>query len=177
MKIKTTRLQCRVTPNGDDYKAVNWYSDATKLIQQLYGDNWRLFVDLLAATSPRQSVKRNWRQSAELVSAYADRESRPKRFGDLLGDVMTSHLNNVVRALAGRPIHGQKVWRFAENLKGRLDVVTIDVWICTAYGIEPKKLTTSVYNRLERRIRADASRLCIPANMSYALCMGTTNII
>lgn len=157
-KIKTTRLQCRVTPDGADYKAVNWYCDATKLIKELYGDNWQLFVDLLAATSPRQSVKRNWRQSAAILAAYVDRDDRPKRFGDLLGDTMSSHLNNVVRALAGRPINGQKVSRFAENLKGNLDVVTIDTWICKAYGLDHKALTTSTYNRLEKRIRSDAGR-------------------
>lgn len=154
----TMRLRCCVTPDDDDYKAVNWYQDATKLIKELYSDNWRLFVDLLASTSPRQSVKRNWRQSAAILAAYIDRENRPKRFGDLLGNVMQSHLNNVVRALAGRPISGLKVSRFAENLKGNLDVVTIDTWICKAYGIEAKALTSRLYNRLERRIRADAGQ-------------------
>ena len=156
--MRNIRLQCRVRPDGDDYKAVNWYGDATMLIKQLYGDNWQLFVDLLAATSPRQSVKRNWRQSAAILAAYVDRDVKPKRFGDLLGDVMTSHLNNVVRALQGRPISGPKVSRFAENLKGNLDVVTIDTWICKAYGIDHKVLTTSVYGRLENRIATDAGR-------------------
>lgn len=163
MKTKTIRLQCRVKPDDVDYKAVNWYSDATKLIQELYGDNWQLFVDLLAATSPRQSVKRNWQQSAAILAAYIDREARPIRFGDLLGDVMYSHLNNVVRALQQRPISGPKVSRFAANLKGNLDVVTIDVWICKAYGIDHKALTTSVYNRLETRIQSDAGRQGIAA--------------
>ena len=155
---KKTRLHCRVKPDRVDYKAVNWYGDATKLIKELYGHNWQLFVDLLAATSPRQSVKRNWRQSAAILAAYIDRDSRPDVFGDLLGDVMSSHLNNVVRALACRPISGPKVSRFAENLKGNLDVVTIDVWICKAYGIDHKALTTSLYNRLEKRICADAKQ-------------------
>lgn len=163
MKTKAIRLQCRVIPDNVDYKAVNWYSDATKLIQELYGDNWQLFVDLLAATSPRQSVKRNWRQSAAILAAYVDREARPNRFGDLLGDVMYSHLNNVVRALQQRPISGPKVSRFAANLKGDLNVVTIDVWICKAYGIDHKALTTSLYNRLETRIQADAGRQGIAA--------------
>ena len=165
MRNKTVRLQCRVQPDGDDFKAVNWYGDATKLIKHLYSDNWRLFVDLLASTSPRQSVKRNWRQSAEILAAYVDRDARPDRFGDVLGNVMQSHLNNVVRSLAGRPINGPKVSRFAENLKGNLDVITIDVWICKAYGIDHKALTTSVYNRHETKIKADGRRQGLkPAN-------------
>lgn len=163
MTKQKIRLQCRVKPDDVDYKAVNWYGDATMLIKQLYGHNWQLFADLLAATSPRQSVKRNWRQSAAILAAYIDRERRPERFGDLLGDVMASHLNNVVRALAGRPINGQKVSRFAENLKGNLDVVTIDTWICKAYNLDQKTLTSSLYNRLESRIIADAGRQGIAA--------------
>lgn len=164
------RLQLRIELDKSDYKAVNWYSDATKLIQQLYGDNWRLFVDVLAATSPRQSIKRNWRQSAEIVAAYIDRANRPKHFGDVLGNIMTSHLDNVIRALQQRPINGPKVSRFAENLKGNLDGVTIDTWICKAYGIEHKALTTALYNRLEKKIQTDAKRQGIaPANWQAVL--------
>lgn len=166
----TTRLRLKIELDKSDYKAVNWYGDAAKLIKELYSDNWQLFADLLAATSPRQSIKRNWRQSAAILAAYVDRANRPDRFGDLLGDVMTSHLNNVVRALAGRPISGPKVSRFAANLKGDLSVVTIDVWICKAYGIEPTALTASLYNRLEKKIQTDAKRQGIaPANWQAVL--------
>lgn len=69
---------------------------------------------------------------------------------------MTSHLPNVIRALQRRPLSGLKVSRFAENLRGNLDAVTIDVWICKAYGIDHKALTPKLYARLERRIQCDA---------------------
>lgn len=78
---------------------------------------------------------------------------------------MITHLNNVVRALQRRPLNGQKVSRFSENLKGNLDVVTIDVWVCKAYGLTHTTLTADVYNRLERKIQADAAtRGIAPAN-------------
>ena len=167
---KATRLHCRVKPDGVDYKALTWYSDATKLIKELYGENWQLFIDILAATSPRQSVKRNWRQSDKILAAYIDRENRPDRFGDILGRCMPTHLNNIIRALQKRPISGPKVSRFAENLKGNLDVVTIDVWICKAYRLEQKQLTESVYNRLEQKMQGDAKRQDIaPANWQAVL--------
>lgn len=158
MAKRKIRLQLRVKLDRIDFSALTWYQDATRLIQQLYGEHWRLFVDILAATSPRQSVKRNWRQTAAIVAAYIDRENRPKRFGDLLAGIMSSHTNNVIRALQGRPLSGPKVSRFAENLKGNLDAVTIDVWICKAYGIEHKQLTPILYRRLEKRIQRDAKR-------------------
>jgi len=152
------RLRCRVEPEPADAKALSWYTDAKDLIMELYGANWKLFVDILAATSPRQSVKRNWRQSAALLAAYIDRGIKPKRFGDLLAKCMPAHLNNVIRALQGRPIMGPKVSRFAENLKGNLDAVTIDTWILQAYGIPESKLTTRLYRRLEAKIQADAKK-------------------
>ncbi len=150
------RLRLKCKPNEIDYSALTWYSDATRLIRDLYGDHWKLFVDLLAATSPRMAVKKNWRITAELMQAYMDRAAKPKAFGDLLGKLMPAHLMNVIRALQGRPIQGPKVSRFAQNLKGDLDVVTIDVWICKAYGIPHKALTPKIYNRLEKKIRQDA---------------------
>jgi len=173
-KTKTTsdniRLRCRVKPDVADRKALQWYTDAKNLIQELYGDNWRLFVDILASTSPRQSVKRNWRQSARLLQAYIDRKLNPDRFADLLAKCMPAHLTNVIRSLQGRPISGPKVSRFAENLKGNLDAVTIDTWILQAYGIPEKKLTARLYNRLEKRIQADAKRQGLkPANYQALL--------
>jgi hypothetical protein len=147
-----------VSPDKIDYSALTWYPDANKLIRKIYGDNWELFVDLLAATSPRQSIKRNWRQTAAILAAYITRQEKPKQFGRIIENVMYSHLPNVIRALQRRPINGPKVSRFAENLKGNLQVVTIDVWICKAYGIDQKKLTSALYNRLEKKIQADAKR-------------------
>lgn len=158
MTTKRIRLQLRVQLDQMDYSALTWYQDATKLIKKLYGKNWRLFVQILAATSPRQAVKRNWRQSAVIVRAYAERAKYPERLGDVLGDVMGTHMPNVIRALQGRLLSGPKVSRFAENLTGNLDVVTIDVWICKAYGIKPNKLSSALYDRLERKIIADAKK-------------------
>jgi hypothetical protein len=161
MKKQKIRLRLKVELDRVDFGALTWYQDATVLIRSLYGDNWRLFVDLLASTSPRSQVKKNWRISDAILKAYLDRKAKPKHFGDLLASkqILPAHLNNVIRSLQGRPIHGQKVWRFAENLKGNLDVVTIDVWICRAYGIDGKKdLTPDMYKRLEKRIVSDAKR-------------------
>ncbi len=167
---RAKRLQLRIDLDRSDYRAKTWYTDATKLIQELYGDNWRLFVDILAATSPRQAVKRNWRQTAAILAAYIDRRNKPIVFGDLLAACMPAHLYNVVRALQGRPIRGDKVSRFAANLRGDLSNVTIDVWICKAYGIDQKKLTAKLYRRLEKRIQADANANdMLPANWQAVL--------
>lgn len=169
-KKKQIRLQLRITPDNIDFRAVSWYSDATKLIKEIYGENWRLFVKLLASTSPRQSVKKNWKLSDALLKAYLDRENKPSKWAKILSDLMPAHLTNVLRSIAGRPIKGPKVKRFAENLLGNLDVVTIDVWICKAYKLDQKRLTPNVYKRLASKIKADAEKIGIePANYQAVL--------
>ncbi len=169
---RAKRLQLRIDLDLSDYKAESWYTDSTKLIQEVYGDYWTLFVDLLAATSPRQHVKKNWRVADAILSAYRNRKARPDKFLDVLvsKSVMPAHLNNIIRALQRRPLSGDKVSRFAANLRGQLSDVTIDVWICKAYGIDQKKLTPTLYRRLEKRIQADArANDMLPANWQAVL--------
>ncbi len=172
-RAKYLRLKIELDPS--DNKAVTWYSEATKLIRELYGDNWRLFVDLLAATSPRSQVKKNWKTADAILSAYIGRKARPEKFFDVLTSkaVMPAHLANIIRALRCRPLSGDKVRRFAANLQGDLNVVAIDVWICKAYGINQKQLTPTLYRRLEKRIQTDAAQRGIaPANWQAVLWCG-----
>lgn len=151
-------MRLNIDLDNSDLKALQWYSESTKLIKQLYGENWKLFVDLLAATSPRSRVKKNWKIADAILKAYLRRHEKPEKFLDVLTSVFSAHSNNVIRALQGKELHGPKVKRFAENLKGNLDVVTIDVWICKAYGINQKSLTKTKYAKLEKQIKADAKR-------------------
>lgn len=153
-------LRLRLELDRSDYVAKTWYADSTKLIKELYGKNWQLFVDLLAATSPRSQVKKNWRIADAILRAYENRQAKPEKFFDALTSkaVLPSHLNNIIRALQRRKLSGDKVTRFAKNLRGNRSVVTIDVWICKAYGIGHKGLTTKLYKRLEKKIQADAKR-------------------
>jgi len=157
-KKQKIRLRLRCKLDEIDYSALTWYQDSKALIQSLWGPYWETFVDILASTSPRISVKKNWRMSVEIMQAYLNRDAKPEKLADVLGSLMPAHLDNVLRSFQRKPIHGPKVSRFAANLKGNLDVVTIDVWICRAYGIKHKALTPSIYARLERKIRQDARR-------------------
>lgn len=152
------RLRLRVEIDASDKKAASWYADATKLIKELYQENWRLFVGFLASTSPRLHVKKNWCLADELLTAYLERERKPEKWATILSNLMPSHLNNVIRTLQGRPIKGPKVKRFYENLIGNLSDVTIDVWMCRAFGIEHDKLTPRLYKRLENKIRKQAEQ-------------------
>jgi hypothetical protein len=128
-----------------------WYADIRTEIVKRYGDDADLFCDLLAATSPRSHVRSNWRSASALYHCW-------KQSGVIAESAvfMRMHLPNVRRAFAREPLHGGKVRRFAENLKGNSSYVTIDVWICRYLGVEHKDLTPELYATLEKRLTSEA---------------------
>src|SRR5574343_989023 len=129
----------------------NWYRDIRKEIVKRYGSDADLFCDLLAATSPRSHVKKNWRSASQLYAFW-------KQTGQIAESalIMRTHRPNVERAFKREPLSGEKVRRFAANLKGDSECVTIDVWMCRHYGIEHKSLTPALYSEVEQRVIADA---------------------
>jgi hypothetical protein len=66
---------------------------------------------------------------------------------------MRTHIPNVKRALANQALSGDKVSRFARNLLGDKDCVTVDVWIARAYGQDPGNFD---YQEIEAKIRQEA---------------------
>jgi hypothetical protein len=77
----------------------NWYARCTAEIKKRYGGDWELFVDLLAACSPRKQVKANWKLAERIYKDYkkngpafcAEPETQP--------GVMPCHYKNIFRAL------------------------------------------------------------------------------
>jgi len=73
---------------------------------------------------------------------------------NLFKGVMKTHKPNVIRALKREPLSGNKVRAFAANLKGNLEEVTIDVWVCRFFGWDDKKsMTDKVYKERADHIR------------------------
>lgn len=130
-----------------------WYTQAHTLLIDKFGEDYKLFAALLAATSPRTHVKKNWKLARRVYDLYKQAED-----GDLidLSFLMRSHRLNVERALAGTELSGPKVQRFYLNLIGEWNQVTIDVWVCRWYGVDHQKLTLAKYKELEVRIRNSA---------------------
>ncbi len=149
-------LRLKVEPIPEDYRSCTWYQDARELIVREYGDQADLFIGLLAATSPRKQVSANFKLAGKVLRSYNDRAANPGHFGDTLADLMPAHRINVLRALRGQILSGLKVKAFMANLLGDLSVVTIDVWISKAYGINQKTLTPSEYSRLSYKIQKEA---------------------
>jgi len=138
----------------DDIKRFGqWYTQAHALLVDKFGDDYKLFAALLAATSPRTHVKKNWKLARRVYDLW-------KQAGDIdvidLSFLMKSHRMNVERALLGIELSGPKVQRFYLNLIGEWDQVTVDVWVCRWYGVDHTRLTLAQYKELEIKIRNSA---------------------
>jgi len=131
----------------------NWYNDIADYLQLTYGDDAELVADLLAATSPRVHVKKNWKLALRIYDDF-----KAGRDINLKG-IMKTMYPNINRALKGEELSGEKVKNFAKNLKGNLDAITIDVWMLRAYGLNDKSISKKQYTILAKRIRRESKRL------------------
>ncbi len=125
-----------------------WYSEIAEYIRANY-EYPDLFCDILAATSPRVAISRNWRVANHIYKHWTSGK------GLDLSQCMRTHAPNVRRAIRREPLSGPKVSAFAANLKGDMSQVTIDVWMLRYYGIEGS-VTKKVYAELVARVTAEA---------------------
>ena len=114
-----------------------WYQRCTYEIKNLYGEDWELFADLLAACSPRKHIKSNWRMAVRIYDSWKHGEV------DYTG-CLPCHRGNVDRVLSGQELSGRKVRAFAACLKGDLNQVVVDVWVARFFGFE--NVTNKVYD-------------------------------
>jgi hypothetical protein len=129
------------------------------------------FINLLAASSPRQSVAMNLRETLRTWTAYVD-ANRPtgQPLEDLLKENLTSATSKVPNAL--KAINGEDMWpditknkafkvpSFARNLRGYLDSVTNDGWMSLFAGLDPREISSAhSYHPLSVATRAAAEEL------------------
>ena len=133
----------------------DWYQLAEQEIRITclhYGWCPYRFADILALTSPRRSVTRNWR----VTKMYMKGEPMP-------ADVMRQTLASLEHYEETGVIRGPKTSEFAKALQGVPNAVVLDTWMamalqCNIYFRPPK-----VRLEAERRVRLAARRLGWPA--------------
>lgn len=129
----------------------NWYSETKDFIESIFGENADLFTALLAATSPQQQVRANWNMALRIYKEYMA-GAKPMMIG-----CMKCHRPNVLRALAGQELSGNKVRNFYCNLRGDFNAVTIDTWMLRLwkwFDRGTKRMPTNrQYERLANRFR------------------------
>ncbi len=135
----------------------DWYKNTTVYLKETYGKDYKIVAGLLAATSPRMQVKRNWEVTSKIYADYKAGNINQSRFGqkryrDVLKrryGIMEAHIFNVVRAFKGEPLSGMKVKSFNDNLTGNLKSVTIDTWMQKFFKVKSVNKTT--YNNMSNK--------------------------
>lgn len=142
----------------------NWYRDCGDAIRKEFGNGADLFIDILAATSPRKQVSANWRLAMRIYHVWQNRRVPvfgmllPRDYDNIVTGTLPAHRQNIRRALERKPLSGNKVRAFAANLKGDMYAVTIDMWICRYFNVK-EALTNRKYNELAQQIRVIAGSL------------------
>lgn len=136
----------------------NWYADCENAIRKEFGYDADLFIDILAATSPRKQITANWRLAMRVYHVWKSNWKSDMNQKNLMAGTLPAHRNNIIRALKRKPLSGNKVQAFAANLKGDMYAVTIDVWICRYFNVK-ETLTNRKYNELAQQIRTIAGSL------------------
>ena len=149
----------------------DWYEISSQDISR-YASRLELsadFVaDVVAILSPRIQVSRNARLAHQFITT----------------DSTAGIMNNRVQAIdyyrrTGKVSQtGQKVKNFSANLRGNFDLVTIDVWMSRAFGVDydgvnsPAK-SDAVYAQMSGRITRLASRFSVsPASFQACVWSG-----
>lgn len=174
-----------------------WYQRAADALEDIFGENTEVFVALLAATSPRQTVDKNMLMALDIYEKW-EKAGRPsagdkdpsevgsffnvwtslgegsimtqaqketqhpimKILVDVPGAWMRSRALNIIRALQGKPMSGDKVNSFKQNLLGDLEPSTNDTWMAQFANISQDIFGTKTgYKAFAAKIRRVAKKL------------------
>lgn len=167
------------------YKHKNWYKKTRSLLMKKYKKDYKLFSGLLASTSPRFQVKRNYNISLLIYNDYIANPSQFLKYA--IGNkarflkkykLLNAHYNNIIRTLSHNftsskklILSGNKVNSFYNNIIGKYHYVTIDIWMIRYFKIYDKsQLNLSEYKYYTRIIRKLALKLkMLPCELQAVL--------
>lgn len=121
----------------------DWYQNAAHICQleaDAIGCNVGMFIDVLAITSPRVHVAKNWRLAVNYL-----------RYGRVDG-MMRSVRAALAHYATTREIRGPKTSAFSRALKGDNDAIVLDVWMAAFFKHDQRG-----YSRQAGRIEAESA--------------------
>jgi len=127
----------------------NWYQESREAAQRIYGADWKLFCGLLAATSPRASVKANLTLATKAYNELKDG-------GIVRSHFCSAHYGGIIAIVESGTPKGRKCKSFYNNLIGHEDSVTVDRWIARAYRTKNDVPTRLEYDKIEHNIKEQA---------------------
>jgi hypothetical protein len=165
-------------------KHKNWYRKTRSLLIKKYGKDYKLFAGLLASTSPRFQVKRNYFTTLKIYNDYL---SNPSEFlAEAIAEpvafrkhykLLPAHYNNIIRSLSHNytsskklVLSGLKVNSFYNNIIGNYNYVTIDIWMLRYFKHPKNTLGIRDYRKYTRIIRKLSEKLgYLPAELQAIL--------
>lgn len=127
-----TETLLRYAQAGYAYR--HWYDDARGAIEEICerkGWDSTTFIDVMAITSPRVQVSRNWGCTYTYM-----------RTGKLPNGVIRSTRAALAHWQQTGEIRGRKTSAFAAALGGDSRALVLDVWMALALGVDPLKVTS-----------------------------------
>jgi len=132
-----------------------WYQQSGQHLSEIFAEDFPRFAALLAATSPKTSVKANLQNTVniwlnwEAAGRPQDKDTIVAIMADSvqgsrgLDSVLPAWINNSVTALtepeAQIILSGGKVDSFMRNIMGDSDAVTADTWMANYFGTTQAK--------------------------------------
>jgi hypothetical protein len=148
---------------SDIEAGARWYDEAGQIATGLANGDVSIeqAAAVIAALSPRTSWTRNVAGATALVNQGP---TAARRLGCLARNVETAQRAKRTGLAA---INGPKTSRFALNILGDREAVTVDVWACRVAGVDETKLgRVGVYDAIEHAYRLAARRVGVdPAAM------------
>lgn len=155
-KLAGPRRLCRLADMGRDF--ADWYPAALSeacAVCELEAWKLRRFVDVLAITSPRVSVRRNVRTALQYLQSGSVFPNTPSMISASLRGYESSG-----RLSARAP----KISAFRSAILGDRQAIVIDVWIARALRIDQRILQRrAVRQACEKRIRQASRRFGLQA--------------
>lgn len=144
----------------------DWYTNSLQAIKKKYGIHTDTFIDLLAVTSARTTVKHNLLVADKTLKYKILNKDIDFSYGLANKQIR----KNVDKILLGIPYGGQKVNKFAAALKGNLDKVVIDSWMLKAFNINRQSPVTNDIKHITTIIKKLSDKVGIkPAEVQACL--------
>ena len=119
------------------YPGLEWYNGMFQWFIDVFQDEGdaKIFLNLLAATSPQERVKNNLALAIRCYQYWKAKKPIPKAEPGRPG-LMTIHYVNVIRVINGEELSSPKIVSFVRNMLGSEWDVTVDTWTIKALGTD-----------------------------------------
>ena len=135
----------------------DWYANSNALINKCFDDP-NLFIDILAITSPRTTVKRNCINSIKTYEQITNNKALTVNYGI----THTNTKRNIDLMLTDNIFNGVKINTFSNALKLKEDNnIVIDVWTLKAFNLKRRSPTHNDTIHITAIIKEIALKLCL----------------